>query len=618
MCKALEHRGPDSRGIHTDAGVGLGIQRLRIIDLATGDQPIYNEDGTVVVVLNGEIYNFRELRRDLEKRGHRFCTSGDTEPIVHLYEEYGVRCVEHLHGMFAFALWDTKRRRLLVARDRVGKKPLFYSHRGRSLSFASELGALMQDEEIPRDVDYAALDAYLAFRYIPSPLSAFKAVRKLPPAHRMVFEDERLTVEPYWDLSFTPKRTESDDELLEELRTRLRAATQRRLVADVPLGAFLSGGVDSAAVVAAMAEASTQPVKTFSIGFSDPRLDERALARIVAQRFETDHHELVVEPDAVEVLPRIIRHYGEPFADATAIPTFYLAEMARRHVTVALNGDGGDEAFGGYTRYVANAAAERVERLPWPLRAAVSSAGRHIPSSGKVDSTRSRLRRMASTIALDPMARYTAYMTTLQGLSRESLYTDQFRDLVGASQIDEIIGSPWRESDADQLVDRMLDVDTKTYLADDLLTKVDIATMAVSLEGRSPMLDHEFLEFAAGLPVHLKVAGREKKVGLRRALRGWVPDEILDAPKKGFQPPLALWFRTDLKSFAREILLDRVSLDRGYFREAELRRLLGEHDTGLADHSQGLWTLLVFELWHREYVDGATLAGGLESAVTAP
>ncbi len=603
MCAALEHRGPDSRGVHLDDGVGLGIQRLAVIDLATGDQPISNEDGTITVVLNGEIYNFRELREELEARGHRFKTRSDTEVVVHLYEELGVDCITRLHGMFGVAVWDAPRRRLLLARDRAGKKPLFYSHRDGVLSFASELTALMQDPDVPRDLDPVALDAYLAFRYIPSPMCAFRAVRKLPPATRLVFEGGGVTLERYWSLDFSRKRDEPEEELLEELREQLRAAVRRRLIADVPLGAMLSGGVDSAAVVAAMAEASSGPVKTFSIGFTDPTLDEREPARLVSERFGTEHHELVVEPDAISIIPAILRHYGEPFADATAVPTFYLAEMARRHVTVALNGDGGDETFGGYQRYVINQAAERTDAIPVAFRRAAAAAGRAVPPTGRINSTRSRVARLSETLPLDACGRYLAYMTDLQNLRREALYSDDFARQIGESAVPGIIGRPWAGSTATSLVDRMLDVDTQTYLPDDLLVKVDIATMAHSLEGRSPLLDHQWMEFAASLPPELKIQGSRKKVALRKALRGWVPDEILDAPKRGFQPPLAGWFRQDLREYARDVLLDPVARDRGYFRPERVQRLLDEHTAGRRDHSQGIWTLLIFELWHREQVD---------------
>ena len=614
MCAALEHRGPDSRGVHLEPGVGLGIQRLRIIDLATGDQPIFNEDGTVAVVLNGEIYNFKELRRELEAEGHRFRTHGDTETIVHLYERDGLGFVQRLRGMFAIALWDRARRQLVLVRDRVGKKPLFYAERDGVLSFASELPSLLADQEIGRDLNPAALDVYLAYRYIPSPLCAFKNVRKLPPASMLVFRDGRASMQRYWDLDFSRKRSfATEEELLEELREHVRRAVRRRMISDVPLGAFLSGGVDSATVVAFMAEASVLPVKTFSIGFRNDALDELPHARLVAERFGTDHHELIVEADAAEIIPKVIDHHGEPFADPTSVPTFYLAQMAREHVTVALNGDGGDELFAGYTRYVVNLAASRLDRLPLSLRRATARLALSVPSSGRINSARSRVRRLGETLPLTPLDRYTRYMTDLQGFHRTQVYTDDFRSQVGDSSVPDVIGDVWRASSGSNIVDRMLDADTATYLPDDLLAKVDIATMAWSLEGRSPLLDHELMEFAASLPADMKLRRSQKKVVLREAMRGRVPDQILDAPKRGFQPPVADWLRGELREMANDVLLDPLARGRGYFRPSEVERLIAEHGSRKADHSQAIWTLLIFELWHRRFVD---IAPAMASAVS--
>ncbi len=601
MCSAQEHRGPDSRGVHLDGACGLGIQRLRVIDLATGDQPIRNEDGSVVVVLNGEIYNFRELRARLERAGHRFSTASDTEVIVHLYEEEGSRCVRSLHGMFGLAIWDTRRRRLVLARDRVGKKPLFYSLRDGALSFASELRALLQDAEIPRELDFEALDAYLALRWIPAPMSAFEAVRKLPPASILTLEDGRAEIETYWELDYGRAPQGDERELVGELRERVRAAVRRRMVSDVPLGAFLSGGIDSSAVVATMAEQSDRPVRTFSIGFTSSRYDELAQARLIAERFGTDHEELVVTPDAVEILPRIVRHYGEPFADSSAIPSFYLAELARRRVTVALNGDGGDESFAGYSRYVANLALERAARLPAPLRRSLARMAGVLPAGGQIQSTANRLRRLAMATALDAPQRHTSYLTQLNRAERLRLYSAQMREKVGAASAGEdAIGRRWRASTAPDALGRMLSTDVGLFLPDDLLTKIDIATMAHSLEARSPLLDHELMEFAAALPSRLKVRGGEKKIALRDAFRGTLPDEILDAPKQGFVVPMAEWLRGDLKELSYDVLLDSTARGRGYFEADSVRTLLDRHTSGAEDRSGAIWALLVLELWHRE------------------
>ena len=455
------------------------------------------------------------------------------------------------------------------------RSPSTTPRRNGGISFASELAAILQDPEVPREVDHQALDAFLAYRWVPAPMTAFRAVRKLPPGCTLVFQDGRATVSRYWRLDFARKRRIDDPrEIHEELRGHLRAATKRRLIADVPLGAFLSGGVDSSAVVAAMAEASSQPVKTFSIGFTSEKFNELPLARLVAERFATEHHELMIEPRALELIPRIVRHYGEPFADDSAIPSFYVAEMARRHVTVALNGDGGDESFAGYSALC----RKPRRRHGWSgsrarFRRALAAAGARIPESGTIDSWRSRARRIAETLPLDGPDRYVAYMTHLNGLDRDRLYTEEYRELIGRSGASDVMAGPWRASSAASLLDVMLDVDVQTYLPDDLLVKMDIATMASSLEARSPLLDHELMEFAASLPASCKLRGREKKVALRAALRGWVPDEVLDAPKRGFRLPLADWFRGELRDYARDVLLDRRALGRGYFREDYVRSL---------------------------------------------
>src|SRR4051794_12259204 len=609
MCAAQEHRGPDARGIHACGQAALGIQRLRVVDVEGGDQPLYNEDKSVAVVLNGEIYNFRELRRRLEAAGHRFRSDGDTETIVHLYEEEGVDCVRSLDGMFAFALWDEPRRRLLVARDRVGKKPLFYALREGTLSFASELRALLCDEEIPRDIDEQALDCYFAYGYVPAPMSAFRAVRKLPPATSLVYEGGRVALERYWQLDYARKHAVEDpSELHAPLLETLRGAVRRRLVADVPLGAFLSGGIDSSAVVAAMAQETGEPVRTFSIGFDSERFDELAHARAVAERFGTEHEELQVRPDAVSIAPRIARHYGEPFADSSAIPSFYLAEMTRRHVTVALNGDGGDESFAGYSRYAANALAARLERVPMPLRRLGADLAARLPEGAEEQSTRNRVRRLGGALALDGPARYERYVSLFNSAQRARLYSDEYRAALGGTDIvAEAIGAPWREASGSARLDQLLEVDVRTYLPGDLLTKIDIATMAHSLEARSPFLDPEMMQFAASIPAPMKLRGMEKKVILRDALRAWLPDSILDRPKQGFSVPLAEWLRGDLRDYSHEVLLDPRSLARERFRPGAVQGLLDEHRAG-QDHSQRIWALMMLEQWRAEVLDQPLVA----------
>lgn len=598
MCAAQEHRGPDQRGLHLERGIGLGIQRLRIIDLDTGDQPVANEDGSIVVVLNGEIYNYAELRRELYLSGHDLATKGDTEVIAHLYEEHGVDCLSRLQGMFSFALWDRRRRRLFLARDRVGKKPLFYSFRGGVLSFASELQALLQDPEVPREVDPAALDAYLAYGYVPAPGSIFRGVAKLPPAHRLVYQEGSLAIERYWRLDYSTKRRVDDErELHEEIRASLRTAVGRRLTADVPVGAFLSGGIDSSAVVAAMAEQSPQPVKTFSIGFADEATNELPRARLVAERFATDHHELVVEPDAVAMLPKLVRHYGEPFGDHSALPCFYLAELAREHVTVALNGDGGDESFAGYQRYTSNLLAARLEGLPAGLRRAIGAAGSLAGNPSDPRALRSRAQRFTGRLAGSRQDRYLNQMSVFDAARRHALYTPDFAAQVAPETTAEALLGPWREASGPDLLDQLLEIDASVYLPGDLLPKIDISTMAFSLEARSPLLDPELMELAASIPPHLKARGAQRKIALRGALRGWLPDEVLDGRKQGFELPVARWLRADLAPFAREVLLDPASAERGWTRPAAVESLIDEHLAGSADHGRRIWSLLALELW---------------------
>jgi asparagine synthase (glutamine-hydrolysing) len=584
--------------------VGLGIQRLRVIDLETGDQPIYNEDRSVVVVFNGEIYNYRELRAQLQASGHTFATGGDTEVIVHLYEEHGSACVRSLDGMFAFALWDAKKSQLLLARDRVGKKPLFYALQSGSLTFASEVAALVADGEIEREVDPQALDCFLAYGYVQAPLSIFRGVSKLPPASTLVYRDGEIEVERYWRLDYARKRAVPDRAAVAaEVRETITRAVRKRLISDVPLGAFLSGGIDSSAVVAAMAEASSQPVRTFSIGFENEDFNELSYARTIAQRFDTEHHEFVVQPDAIEIVPRIVRHYGEPFADASAIPSFYVSELTRRYVTVALNGDGGDESFGGYSRYAANLMAEQLSRLPDPLLAGAGTLVNRLSTDGAIDSRRNRIRRLVGSLALEPSARYARYMAYFNGFQRDELYTDEFKALLGEPEARRVIAEPWEGASGRSTLDVMLEVDVESYLPADLLVKIDIATMAHSLEARSPLLDPEVMTLAASLPAELKVHRLDKKVILREALREWLPDEILDRPKRGFGVPLVHWLRGELREWSREILLDEVTVGRGYFRTAAVREMLDAHADGRDDCSMRIWALLMLELWHREFID---------------
>ena len=599
MCAAMEHRGPDARGIHADDPIAVGMQRLAIIDVAGGDQPIFNEDRSVAVVLNGEIYNYLELREGLRARGHRFTTESDTEVLVHLYEEHGEGLVRQLRGMFAFALWDRRRRKLVLGRDRVGKKPLFWSALGGRLRFGSELHALLQDPSLPRELDPRAIDAYLGLGYVPDPLCILDGVQKLPPASILVAEEHGHRIERYWRLDYASKLDRIDEhEAAERVLELIDEATRIRLMSEVPLGAFLSGGVDSSAVVAAMAAHTSEPVKTFSIGFGEEDYDETRFARLVAERFSTDHHEFQVEPEALSIMPRLARHYGEPFADPSAIPSFYLAELTSRHVTVALNGDGGDESFAGYTRYGRGNVLLRLRRL-----GKLASPLARLPASPADRSPLGRLRRHASSLARPPWEAYGMGIMIFEREQRARLLTPAFADQLGGFEAEAVLEAPWRASSAGELPDRMLDVDIQTYLAGDLLPKMDIATMAHSLEARSPFLDHVLMEFAASLPGRLKLRGTDGKRILKRALRGTLPSEILDRPKMGFGVPLEHWFRHELRALPADRLLDPAALGRGYLERDEIERLLLEHQGGGADHSYRIWALLQLDSWHREVAE---------------
>ncbi len=609
MCAAMQHRGPDSRGLRTADGVAIGAQRLAIIDLAHGDQPVVNEDGTIMAALNGEIYNFRELHDELRVRGHTFRSYVDTEVLVHLYEERGERMVEDLRGMFAFAIWDDRKRRLLCGRDRAGKKPLYWARRGRRVWFASELRALLQDPELWPEVDPRAVDAYLALQYVPHPLSIFRGVSKVPPATTMSVDSDGENSVRYWSLDYSSKSDLPVEDATAQLRERIRDATRIRLISEVPLGAFLSGGIDSSVVVASMAEAMSEPVKTFSIGFPERDFDELEHARLVAERFGTDHHEFVVQPDAMAIMPKLARHYGEPYADPSAIPSFYLAELTKSHVTVALNGDGGDESFAGYSRYRANRVLGRIGFESSLAHRIGSTAARIVGTSPYDDSTRSRTSRAIGTLGLGAVDRYIEWMSPFPPDRRARLLSPEFGESVRECDPASGIRRAWHSSSAADLLDTMLDVDVQTYLPDDLLVKMDIATMAYSVEARSPLLDNDVMEFAASLPPQQKLAGGRSKHLLKEAFRGIVPDPILDRPKQGFGVPLRHWFRNELRQLPQEMLLDPEASARGYFRTNEVERLIREHHDGHADHALRLWVLIQLEMWHREVADPARVVG---------
>jgi len=619
MCALVEHRGPDSRGIFHDDGVGLGIQRLAIIDRESGDQPVFNEDGSVVVVLNGEIYNYVELQEELRARGHRLATRSDTEVIAHLYEDHGAECVNLLRGMFAFAVWDRTQRRLLLARDRIGKKPLFYCEIGSTLWFASEPRAILADPRVPRDVDFGAVDSFLQLSYVPHPRSAFAALRKLAPAHTLSWSDGRTQTQRYWKLSYATERsTASRAEREAVLREQLLEATRLRLRSDVPVGAFLSGGVDSSAVVAAMARTASGRVRTFSIGFDVGSFDETAHAREVAQLFDTEHHELRVEPHAIDILPRLVWHYGEPFADSSAIPSFYLAELTRRHVTVALSGDGGDESFAGYRRYVAYRLTEHLDHLPGALWRAAAALSAHVGADAEIDGARSRASRLTQAMLVSPLERHAIWINQVSRAELDALYTPEFAASLDTGVASRALADAYGASDAENAFERLVDTDVATYLPGQLLVKVDIASMASSLEVRCPLLDQQLMATAAALPASDKVRGLTTKRIFKDALRPWLPDHILDRRKTGFGVPLAAWFRRELAELPREVLLDERSTERGIFRPAALSGLIDEHLTGRRDNSNRLWALIQLELWMRTYLDQTSVERPLALALRSP
>jgi asparagine synthase (glutamine-hydrolysing) len=586
MSRALVHRGPDEGSVDGLGRCVLGHRRLRVIDLATGGQPVANEDGTIVSVFNGELYNFPELRSQLSAAGHEVRGTGDTPVLPHLYEEHGPRFVERLSGMFALALWDTARGRLVLARDRVGKKPLLWTRLpDGTLAFASELKALLQLPDLPREVDPAMLDAYLALQYVPGPRTALRGIEKLPPGHVLVAEQGETSIERYWQLEPRPEPPTAAD-----VREAVTAAVRRRLVADVPLGALLSGGIDSSIVVALMARALPGPVRTFTVGFGDPRYDERRWARAVAERYGTEHEELVLEPDPAGNLPRLAAAYDEPLGDDAALPLFLVCEAARAHVTVALTGDGGDEAFAGYERYAAHELAGRL-RVPG---AAFAARGLRALARER-RSAALRAARLLETAAAPPSQRYARLMEVFPKALREELWEPDF-----------VRPAELRLEPARPGIPGLQELDVETYLPDDLLLKADIASMAHSLELRSPFLDHEVLEVGVSLRAPLRLRG---KGALRKAFAADLPPEVLSRRKTGFGVPLARWFRHELRELARDVLLDPAARRRGQLRPAAVERLLAEHASGRADHGHRLWCLLMLELWQRTWVESESAAG---------
>jgi asparagine synthase (glutamine-hydrolysing) len=615
MAGAIAHRGPDDDGFYRNAraegmepsgpSAGLAFRRLSIIDLAGGHQPLTNEDGSIQLVFNGEIYNYLLLKEQLLAAGHRFATGSDGETIIHLYESHGIDAAcRRLRGMFAFALWDENKGELHLARDRAGKKPLVYHSSGGRISFCSELAGLLADRSIERRIDWTAVYHYLTYMCVPAPMTAFEGVRKLEPAHWLSWKNGKITTGRYWELPTGPELKISREEAREAVREKLLEATKIRLMSEVPLGAFLSGGIDSSAVVAAMSRAGGGRVRTFSIGFEEKKFNELPYARLVAQAYATEHEEFMVRPNALEVLPTLVRHYGEPYADSSAIPTYYLSKMTRRHVTVALNGDGGDESFTGYRRHYAMRMADRFHVLPGGLRKLGASAlGLVCPNAYERTSLAAGLKRFADAAGLPRPERYVRWMGFFGEQEKRGLLSEAvLENLDGINSVDLL--RPY--FDATQSLDGAAAAayaDAMFYLPNDLLVKVDIATMATSLEGRSPLLDHELMELASRLPAGYRLHGNKLKAVLKEAVAPWLPPEILGKRKWGFAVPIGSWFRGEMREFVADHLLGDTFSGRGYFRPEKVRELLDQHWDCRRDWSHHLWVLLMFELWLREFFD---------------
>ncbi|MBM4267271.1 MAG: asparagine synthase (glutamine-hydrolyzing) [Deltaproteobacteria bacterium] len=596
MCDVIVHRGPDDEGIFLDGPLAMGMRRLSIIDLAGGNQPLFNEDRTLAVMQNGEIYNFQEVRADLEKKGHRFATNSDTEAIVHLYEEYGTACVEHLRGMFAFALWDAPRKRLLLARDRLGIKPLYYGRIGRRFVWGSELKSLVA-AGLDRTIDRQALHDYLTLTYVPAPASIFRDARKLAPGTRLIVEDGQIRTEQYWKLELRADPSlRSEGVVLEALRERLDDAVRSHLVSDVPLGVFLSGGVDSATLVSCMRRFHTGPLKTFSIGFEEKTFNELDRARVAAKHFETEHHELVVTPDAASLVPELVRSFDEPYADSSAIPVLCVSRLARQHVTVALSGEGGDEVFAGYKTYPATVLAGWYRRLVPALgRNVVARVVERLPVSHGRVSFDYMAKRFVAGADRDPIEAHLSWKAIFDEDRKRTLYDSTADGLEPTLRL-------YREAIADvdqtDLLGQLLAIDTRLGLEGDMLVKADRMTMATSLEGRVPLLDHPLVELVASVPSTLKMKRFQKKYLLRKVMADRLPHETLHGPKQGFNVPIPSWIVGPLREMVRDTLAPSRIRASGLFRPEAVQKLIDDHESLAHDHSRDIWTLLMFQTWH--------------------
>lgn len=601
MIRVMDHRGPDGQGIYCDGPACIGHRRLSIIDLEGGKQPMSNEDNTVWITFNGEIYNFIDLKKDLENKGHVFRNKSDTEAIVHAYEEYGEECVKKLRGMFAFGLWDSNKRQFFLARDRLGKKPLYYFYDGRRLIFASEIKSILQVDGVDKTLDISALTDYFTYMYIPFPKTIFKNIYKLPPAHTLRTKQIgpngklELSIKEYWDLNYLPDYSRSEESWLEALEEKILEAVKIRLISDVPLGAFLSGGIDSSAVVAMMSQVDNQPVKTFSIGFEDIQFSELEYARQVAQKYNTDHHEMIVKPDAIEILPKLAWQFDEPFADSSALPTYYVSKMTRQNVTVALSGDGGDEVFAGYEKYSAFLRYQKADLIPDKIRKMIFGGLSDAMPFGM------RGKGIIRHISESSFARFAGMVTQTSTGVLDNLFHRDLKHQINVTY--DFLDTYYRRFCGNDDLSRLQYMETKTYLAEDILTKVDRASMLCSLETRAPLLDHELLELVATIPSDLKLKNGEKKYILKKLMVNYLPENIIYRKKKGFNIPLSKWFKADFNQYARDLLLSATSSNRGIFNTTTIERILDTHSKKGRNLSDIIWALLFFESWCRQWLD---------------
>lgn len=603
MNNTIAHRGPDSDGYYLNEGIGLAIRRLAIIDVSGGDQPITNEDKSKWIVFNGECYNYPTMRAELEKRGHHFRTQTDTECILHFYEDEGDDCIQHLHGMFAFALWDHTQKRLLIGRDRIGKKPLFYTIQNETLYFGSELSTILTALPHKPEINLEALDLYLSLQYIPDPLTIYKGIFKLPPAHTLIWHQGKIQVTKYWDLTYQPKWTASEDELIEELQSRLRQSVKKRLLSERPIGAHLSGGIDSSIIVALMAEFSDIPVKTFSVGFEEQNFSELPYARAVAEKYATQHHEFMLTyGDIPTTLEKIASHFGEPFADASAIPLYHLSILTREHVTVALNGDGGDENFAGYQRYWLDQLANIYTQAPQILtRNLIPFMLHFLPDKSDRPSGQSLmngLKRLEQLPQIDKRASILRWSSYFSPLHRSQLWQKEYWSQLNANNAQSLLINSF-ENTSGSYLDKTLYTDLHNYLPGDLLVKADRMTMAASLEGRSPFLDHTLVEWTARIPNQFKTRGRNGKYLLKKAFAKQLPPSIQTRNKQGFGIPVATWFRGPLLNWATEILSDKNSCLSTWFHIKYMVNLIQEHASGKVDHSKRLYALTMLAVWEK-------------------